>query len=344
MKMKAAVLVEAGKPLELMELSLPALQPGQVLVKVAYSGFCHSQLMELSGQRGPDRYLPHLLGHEASGVVVDVGAGVSKVGVDDQVVLTWIKSRGLDVQGPVFKMGERQINAGPVTTFSDYTIVSENRCVKLTEKIPLDIAALFGCAVLTGGGVVMNTINPGPASSVFILGLGGIGMNALMAASLCGCHRIIAADVCSSKLSLAKQLGATDQINCQHADVLAEVKSLTQGQGVDYAIEAAGKAVTIETAFSTVKKNGGLCVFVSHPRFGDHIRIDPFDLICGKKIQGSWGGDSQPDNDIPLFSSLFNNGKFPLDRLATKHYQLEEINHAVDYFLTGTQSRLLLAM
>lgn len=330
MKTKAAVLYQTGEPLVIeSDIDVPMLQGGQVLVKVAFSGVCRSQLMEVCGKRGEDRYLPHLLGHEGSGVVVDVGKEVSKVKQGDKVVLTWIKGEGINCQGAKYKKGNLIINSGAVTTFNEYTIVSENRCVKLPNGIPMDVASLFGCAVLTGAGIVTNTIHPKQSDSIAIFGAGGVGLSALMATKLYNCSMVIAVDVEKAKLNIAKDFGATHVINSAVEDPVEKIFKITGGTGVDFAIEAAGLVSTIEQAFASVRNEGGLCVFASHPPHGDKIKIDPFDLICGKQIRGSWGGESKPDRDIPRFAQLYKEGKLPLEKLITHRYSLEQINLAL---------------
>lgn len=327
----AAVLFETNKPLVITDkIIAPELLPGQVLVKVAYSGLCHSQLMEVRGKRGEDKFLPHMLGHEGSGTVVDVGLGVSKVNVNDKVILGWIKGIGMDAPGTRYKHGNIIINAGGVTTLSNYAIVSENRCVKLPDGIPLDVAVLFGCAIPTGSGMVMNHINPAPGSSFVVFGLGGIGLSALMATQLYEPAMVIAVDVEESKLQIAHEFGATHTINSMKSDILSEILSITQGKGADFCIEAAGLAATIETAFKSVRKFGGLCVFASHPKNGDKITIDPYDLICGKRLEGSWGGESKPDRDIPRLAELYIQGKLPLEKMLSHRYGLSQINQAMD--------------
>lgn len=330
MKIHAAILYKLNEPLIIEELDIPDLQPGQVLVKIAYSGVCHSQLMEARGKRGKDPYLPHMLGHEGSGRVIHAGEGVAKVKPGDKVVLGWIKGRGMDVPGPKFVKDGVVINAGGVTTFSDYSIVSENRCVRLPGGVPMDCAVLFGCAIPTGAGMVINRIKPGKDSSVAVFGLGGIGLSALMTLGLYDCSKVIGIDIEDSKLKLAKDFGATHCINAAEEDVLEKINVITEARGVDYSIETTGLATSIETAFRSVRKFGGLCCFASHPQSGDNIRLDPYDLICGKKIEGSWGGESNPDRDVPRFGKLFRYGKLPLEKLLDHTYTLEQINQALD--------------
>jgi S-(hydroxymethyl)glutathione dehydrogenase/alcohol dehydrogenase len=162
-----------------------------------------------------------------------------------------------------------------------------------------------------------------------VFGLGGIGMSALMATMLFECSKVIAVDVSEHKLELARSFGATHTVNAAQADVVAEIRKLTGGAGVEFAVEASGQASVIEQAFESVRR-GGVCVFASHPENGKRISIDPYELICGKQIRGSWGGSSNPDRDIPMFAELYCEGKLPLDKLITKRYPLDAINDALN--------------
>jgi len=345
LRMMAAVLYSARQPLRTEhDIEVPALAPGQVLVKLAYSGVCQSQLMEARGGRGEDRHLPHLLGHEGSGVVQAVGEGVEKVAAGEKVVLGWIKGRGADVPGPRYRRGGELINAGAVTTFNEYAIVSENRCVALPEGVPMDVAVLFGCALLTGAGMVAHEVDPPPGSTIAVFGLGGIGLSALMACSLYAPKQLIAVDVASDKRTLADQFGATATLDPAACDPVSEIRRLTGGQGVDFSIEAAGFARTIEQAFESVRRGGGLCVFASHPRSGEHITLEPHELIAGKRIKGSWGGGSDPDRDIPRFAALYRAGKLPLEKLLSRRYKLDDINVALDDLEQRRVGRPLIAI
>jgi S-(hydroxymethyl)glutathione dehydrogenase/alcohol dehydrogenase len=329
--MKAAVLYELNRPLKVENISWSTLKRGQVLVKLAYSGVCHSQLMEVRGRRGEDRFLPHLLGHEATGVVQEVGPDVTKVQKSDKVVLGWIKGEGINAEGALYTNDDGvKINSGGVTTFNEYSVVSENRLVKLADGVPLDVGVLFGCAIPTGSGIVTNEAKPKDGSNIAIYGLGGIGLSALMATKLYKCAKVIAIDIEDKKLSLAKEFGATDVINSKKENVLDKINELTNGVGVDYAIEASGVASVIEMAFKSVRNGGGECIFASHPKAGDMISLDPFDLICGKKIRGSWGGACNPDRDLPKFFELYLEGVLPLEKLIEKSYKIDEINQALD--------------
>lgn len=344
MKTKAAVLVKTGAPLWVTDdVEIPKLASGQVLVCIEYSGVCHSQLMEADGHRGVDRWLPHMLGHEASGEVVETGPDVTTVSKGQNVVLSWIKGAGIDAPGARYRCGKQIINAGPVTTFSRYSVVSENRCTALPAHMPLDVASLLGCAVLTGFGAVMNTLRPKAGENIAIFGLGGIGLCALMAARASGLDPIIAIDVAPAKLELAREFGATHTVNVEEQEPVQFVNELIPG-GVDYAVDASGRTDVIEQAFASVRRFGGRCVFASHPPAGQLISLDPFELISGKRIQGTWGGESKPTRDIPLLGEHYAAGRLPVERLISRRYSLAQVNEAMDALRTRTAARPLIDM
>jgi len=342
-KIRAAVLYQTGQPLEVVDLEPPELCSGQVLVKILFSGVCRSQLMEVRGGRGSDPWLPHLLGHEGAGLVVAVGDGVTKVKPGDEVILGWIKGEGLDAPGAQYKSGEQLINSGRVTTFCNYSIVSESRLVKKPEGLPFDEAVLFGCALPTGAGMAINELRPSVDSSVVVLGLGGIGLSALLALKALGVERLIAVDRSEKKLEMAKHFGTTHSLNSAEEGFVEAVQEITSG-GADYCIESAGHVSTIELGFSLIRKGGGKLLFASHPPEGEKIRLTPYELISGKRIEGSWGGATNPDVDIPLMFDLFKKAKIPLDVLLTKRYKLEEINEALDDLELGRVFRPLIVM
>ena len=344
MQTEAAILVELNQPLRHATLTLPDLKPGQVLVEVAYSGVCHSQLHEVRGRRGPDRFLPHTLGHEGSGTVLEVGEGVTKVRPGDRVVLTWIKGQGADVPSTVYREGATAINSGAISTFMRHTITCESRLVPLPAEMPLGEAALLGCAVPTGAGIVLNSAKMDRGASVAVFGVGGIGLSALLVARMLDARPLIAIDVIDSKLAEAVRLGATHSVNSRQREPLAAILELTGSRGVDYAFEAAGRRETMETAFRAVRNQGGLCVLAGNLPHGEQIAIDPFDLIRGKRIVGTWGGESQPDSDIPHFVDWFQNGRLPLAELITREYRLDQINDALVDMEQGHVTRALVKM
>jgi S-(hydroxymethyl)glutathione dehydrogenase / alcohol dehydrogenase len=340
---RAAILERLGEPLVIKDIELPELLPGQVLVQIFFSGVCRSQLMEVRGGRGIDPWLPHLLGHEGSGLVIDVGPGVTKVRKGDEVILGWLKGLGMDAPGAKYNCDGRSINSGCVTTFSNYTIVSENRIVIKPPSIPFDEAVLFGCALPTGAGMVLNEVKPSKTDAVVVLGLGGIGISALLALKALNVQSIIAIDVSDEKLNFARKLGATHVFKSTDAELQKTIFEITGG-GVNFCIESAGLISTIELGFSLIKKNGGNLIFASHPPEGGLIKLNPHDLISGKKINGSWGGASAPDLDIPRMSSIFQNKNCRLNSLISKKYQLEEINDALKDLENGIAFRPLIEM
>lgn len=341
---EAAVLYEPGQPLRVVTLTIPDLKPGQVLVDIAYSGVCHSQLLEARGKRGNDRFLPHTLGHEGSGIVLEVSEGVTKVKPGDHVVLTWIKSGGADVPSTVYQSSNGPINSGAISTFMHQTVTCESRVIPIPDAMPLREAVLLGCAIPTGAGIVLNTAKVQPGSTIAVFGIGGIGLSAVLAADLAQVKTVIAVDVFERKLEQARQLGATHLINAKEQDPLATILEITGGRGVDYAIEAAGKPETMETAFQSVRNNGGLCVLAGNLPHGERITLNPFDLIQGKRIIGSWGGETQPDRDIPKYVDLYLSGKLKLDRLITHTYSLGNINQALNNLERGKVGRALIDM
>jgi len=329
MKISAAILEQTNQPLVIHhDIEPPSLKSGQLLIKLKFAGVCYSQLMEVRGKRGKDKFLPHFLGHEGVGTVVEMASDVTKVKLEDTVVLGWIKGQGLDAGGCQYQQGERLINSGAVTTFSTFAVVSENRVVKLPNNIPEKTAVLLGCALPTGAGIVLNQLKPKLNSNVGVYGLGGIGLSALLAMNHFKPQNIVAFDIEHNKLALAKELGAT---HCYSVDEegIAQFKQ-DFPLGLDGIVEAAGRTNTIESAFSLIKRGGGRCIFASHPPAGEKIKLDPFELICGKSIEGSWGGGSQPDQDLPIIVDIINKYRLPVERLLSNEYSLEQINQALD--------------
>lgn len=343
MKTTAAILVETGKPLELAELEIPSLKHGQALIEIACSGVCHTQVLEALGRRGVDRFLPHCLGHEGSGYVRDVGPGVTKVKPDEAVILSWIKGSGADVPGSVYHWNGRSVNAGAITTFSTFAVISENRLTPLPSGMSLRHAALIGCAVPTGAGVVFNTAQPRPGQSVAIFGIGGIGASAVIAAALSGCVPIIAVDMRYDKLALAHQLGASHTISATAGDPVQAILSICAG-GVDFAIEATGRPSVMRQALASVRPQGGTAVVIGNAPFGEKLEIDPRELNMGKRLLGTWGGDNVPDRDYPRYCNLIMAGKLDVEPLLSRSYSLAEVNQALDDLERGDATRPIIQM
>jgi len=341
---EAAVLTRPGARLEVQTLGLPPLRAGQVLVDVAFSGVCGSQLLEARGLRGEDRYVPHTLGHEGSGTVRGVGPGVTKVAAGDRVVLTWIAGEGANVPSARYEGPGGAVNSGAISTFMRAAVVSENRVVRVPAETPLREAALLGCAVPTGAGAVLNTGRAAPGDSVAVFGVGGVGLAAVLGARLVHADPIIAVDIAAAKLEQARRAGATHAVNAGALDAVEAVRGLSGGAGVDLAIEAAGLARTMEAAFASVRERGGLCVIAGNVPHGGRITLDPFDLIRGRRIVGTWGGDTRPDHDIPTYARLFLSGRLDLGALPITVYPLESVNDALDDLESGRVGRALLDM
>lgn len=342
MKTLAAILVEQNQPLQLWELEIPQLKPGQVLVKIHCTGLCHTQLGEIQGKKGPDSYMPHTLGHEGAGEVVECGAEVTKVKVDDRVVITWLKGKGRDVSGTVYTSQGKNINSGAVSTFMEYAVVSENRLVPIAKSFDYKIASLLGCAVPTGAGIVFNDLKAKANSSFIIFGLGGVGLSSLLAAKSLQPSLLIAVDQQPVKLELAKKFGATHVLQATDPNFTHQIKEITQGKGVDYAIEAVGLTKVMEQAFSSVKDFGGTCVIAGNPSKGEKLNLDPYDFIKGKRLIGSWGGGSQIDEDVVTYIKLMQAGQLDLATLISHEYTLAEINEAFKMLESGQASRVIL--
>ncbi|MFC2049429.1 zinc-binding dehydrogenase [Chlamydiota bacterium] len=341
MKTQAAVLTKLGAPLEIWELEIPPLKPGQVLVKLAYSGLCHSQLNEVKGLKGEDKFIPHTLGHEGSGTVLAIGPGVSKVKEGDPVVVSWLKGSGADVPGTQYMSHKGPVNSGAISTFLYEAVISENRVIPIPPQMPLKEAALLGCALPTGAGVVKHEMGLKAGDGFAVFGAGGVGLSALMAAKHAGASPIIAVDVQESKLHAATKMGATHVVNAHHQDPAAAILAITGGKGVDYVFESAGKREAMEKAFCSLKAPG-LCVLAGNLPKGEQISIDPFDLIRGKRIVGTWGGRSQIDTDVTAYANLYLSGAFDLASLITHVAPLSDINTLLTELEAGRVGRALL--
>jgi len=316
MKTKCAVLTETNKPLTVTYLEVPELRVGQVLVRIMYSGICGAQINEISALKGEDKFLPHLLGHEGYGTVIEVGEGVTKVKKDDNVVLTWIQCNGLD-GGP--KKYEN-CNAGPITTFQEYSVVSENRVVVVPSYDRLDRLAMFGCMIPTGYGTVLNMVE---GSSIRIFGAGNIGSAAILASVKYG-KKVYVVDVSKERLDYALSLGATT-VNLP-TDKLDKV---------DVAIDTTGNIGVIERAFDSIEDNGTL-IIVGNSTKGSKIALSPFEFIKGKRIIGSWGGGCKPDSAIPYLMGVTDVSAIPINI-----YSLDNINDAIAAFKTGYCGKVL---
>lgn len=334
LKSLAAILVEQKRPLIIDEIDVPSPKLGQVLVRVLCSGICGSQVGEINGVKGPDRFLPHLLGHEGAGEVVECGEGVRTVKAGDRVVLHWRKGAGLESVTPVYESRIGKINAGWVTTFNEYAIVSENRVTAVPADFDLETAALLGCAVTTGFGVVNNDAQLAIGQSIAVFGAGGIGLNIVQGAALAGANPIIAVDIFDNRLALAQSLGATHAINSATADPTDAILRIVGSEGVDVAVDNTGNPAVIELACRLTSPRGRT-VLVGVPPQDSVAAISTLPLHFEKKLVGSHGGECRPDIDIPRYVRLVRDDRLTFAHLVGKRYSLHEINTAIDDMRTG---------
>ena len=335
MKTVAAVLVGLNRPLEITEIDIPALDYGQVLVRVLCTGICGSQLGEIAGVKGPDRFLPHLLGHEACGEVQECGAGVKTVSPGQRVVLHWRPGAGVQSEPPVYNSSSLgKVNGGWLTTFNELAVVSENRMTPVEPDFDPEIASLMGCAVTTGLGVINRDARVCIGESVVVWGAGGIGLSIIQGAALASASPIIAIDLYEEKLALAKTLGATHCINANNEDVSIAVRNIAGTEGADVVIDNTGDTNVIASAYQLTHSTGRT-VLVGVPQQGNEASFYTLPLHFGKQIVGSHGGQATPDRDIPRYVRLFQDGKLALRPLLTHRFGLLEINDALDAMRSG---------
>ena len=341
---KAAILERLHEPLHIDEVRFDGpLGVGQVLVKISYSGICGKQIEEIQGTKGSDPYLPHLLGHEGSGIVIDVGPGVRKVVPGEAVVLHWLKGSGIDAKTPLYWRRDQRINAGWVTTFNEYGVISENRLTPIPKEADLSVACLLGCAVTTGVGVILNEANLHPGDSVAVFGCGGVGLNAIQGAAMVQGYPIIAVDRNPESRQLARRFGATHAIDPTAVDVLTEIKRMTGGQGVQVVIVAVGNPEVIEVAVqaSTIP---GAVFLVGVPPTGSKIQVDPFAIHGRRTLLGSYGGGTVPDRDIARYLDLYAKGCLKLKELIFDVVPLEQIHRGIAAMLSGKPGRCVVRM
>ncbi|HTP31263.1 MAG TPA: zinc-binding dehydrogenase [Candidatus Acidoferrales bacterium] len=343
MKIKAAILEQLRSPLLLDEIEVPALECGQVLVQIHQTGICGAQIGEIDGKKGEDRFLPHLLGHEGGGVVLEIGPGVTHIRKGDHVVLHWRKGAGIHARTAKYSWNGRTVNSGWVTTFNECAIVSENRLTPIPKDIPFDVAALMGCAVTTALGLINNLAQLKIGQSIAVFGCGGVGLNVVQGAAMVSADPIIAIDIYDDKLALAAEFGATHMINSAKSDVREEVRKIAGPAGVDVFVENTGLVRLIETAYQ-LTANTGRTILVGVPKHDEDITIHSLPLHFGKVLTGCEGGSTDPTVDIPRYLRLYQRGKLNLDRLITHRLPFAEINSALDKVRAGEVGRCVLSV
>lgn len=337
---KAAVLEEQNKPLSILTLELPHfLSVGQVLVKVSYSGICGSQLGEIAATKGPDKYLPHTLGHEGSGTVQACGPGVKHVKIGDHVVIHWRKGIGIDSELPQYWCSERNryIGGGSNNTFQELAIISENRLTKIPDDLPLDEAALLGCAVTTGLGCITNDINLKPGESVIVFGCGGVGLNVLQGCALVAAYPICGVDIDDKKLQQALIMGATETLNSVKYPIALD---RLLGTSFDVAIDTTGIPSVIEFAWKLAKRT---CL-IAQMKQDRVLAINTTAMQSGKTIFGTDGGMTDPTVDIPRYVKLLKAGKLNLRGLITHRTDLSGTNVLLDEIRAGKAGRGIITL
>ena len=361
MQTRAAILHEVGGPIRVQTVDLAAPRAGEVLVKVAAAGVCHSDWHIVSG--ATKHPLPVALGHEGAGVVQEVGPGVTGVTVGQHVALNWAPNcghcfycqhgspslcaeyvepiwAGVMMDGTTrFSLGGEPVyHYSALGCFSDWIVVPQECCVPLPEAVPLPVAALIGCAVTTGVGAVLNTAPVRPGSSVVVFGCGGVGLSAVLGAGLAGAARIIAVDRAESKRPIALACGATDFL-LVGPNTVEEIQALTGGRGADYTVEAVGLPAVQETCLAAARP-GGTIILAGLAPMGSSTNL-PGAIITRqeKTIKGSYYGSASPARDFPFFADLYLQGRLDLDQLVSRTYTLEEINEAYADMLAGVVAR-----
>lgn len=354
--MKAAVLREVKKPLSIEEVQIDPPGRGQVMVKTAAAGVCHSDLHFIDGTWPMP--LPAILGHEGAGIVERVGENVTSVQPGDHVVLLWTPACGRCYYCTIGRPNlctagrstSQHLHIGDqavapflsMSAFAEYMVVPEDGVVKIRDDAPLDRACLVGCAVMTGVGAVTNTAKVPAGSSVAVIGAGGVGLNVIQGAALVGAAKIIAIDIKPNKLEMAKRFGATDVVNAAEQDPVAAVRALTDG-GADYAFEVIGLPSAITQAFDMVRR-GGEAVVVGMSPLGSKAEIDTSTLFIGEKVlRGCAYGSTRPRVDMPRIIDLYMAGKLNLDGLVSRRYGLDGINEAFDALRAGDVARSVIA-
>ena len=370
MKVRAAVLRNSGsqkpyaesQPLGIEEVELAPPSRGEIMVRILAAGLCHSDLSVIDGSR--PRPLPMVLGHEAAGEIVELGDGVEDLFVGNHVVFSFVPICGhcepcatgrpalcqpgasANAKGELLGGGSRWRDAAGrplahhlgVSAFAEYVVVSRRSVVRVDGNLEPEIGALFGCAVLTGVGAIVNTAKVSAGESVAVFGLGGVGLSSLLGASCSGAYPLIAIDVNEQKLAIALDLGAHHALDPRSEDLVDTLRQITAG-GVQYALESVGSEVVLAQAYS-VTRRGGTTVSVGLPAPDKRLNIPVVSLVTEERtIKGSYLGSSVPSRDLPRFIALYRAGLLPVDRLLTHRLRLEDLNEGFDRLAQGEAIR-----
>jgi len=374
MKTRAAVLNEMclprpyaqSLPLQIAEVELDPPGPGEVLVRMRAAGLCHSDLSVINGDR--PRGLPVALGHEGAGEVLEVGAGVKNLKPGDHVVSAFVpccrtcepctngrpalcepgfkaNSAGVLLSGArrIRRQGAEVNHHLGVSAFSEHAVMARESLVKVDPTLPFDEAAVFGCAVMTGVGAVTNTIQPRPGASIAVVGLGGVGLAALLGARVVEAATIVACDLSEEKLALARELGATHTVNALDPEAVEKIKELTRG-GVEFALEMAGSVKAMELSYK-ITRRGGTTVTAGLPHPTHMFSVPHVGIVAEERtIKGSYVGSCDPARDIPRFIEWYRAGRLPIDRLLSERIRLDDINAGFDRLAEGKTVRQIVQL
>ena len=334
---KAAILKNFKEKLKIINIPIKNPKKNQILVKLSYTGICKSQIMEIDGKRENKKWLPHMLGHEGSGKIVKLGKGVKGFKVNDRVFLSWIKKNKKDCSNINYNSKKMKINAGKVTTFCTHSIVSDNRVYHLPKSIDLKTGALLGCAFPTGFGMVLNSISKKKTNKLLIIGLGGIGISSLIAAISLGYKNVDVLEKNYIKIQNLKKIFKNKNINFFSNDYLIKMNNY------DNIIETSGNIRILSKSLNFIH-NKGKVIFASHPDSKSNIKINPHDLIKGKKIIGSWGGNINFKKDLPQIIQIIKKSKFINKLFFEKIYNIDNINRVINEFRKGKILRPILKL
>ena len=324
-----------NKKLNIVELATKYPEKDQILVKLKYSGICKSQIMEIDGKRNNKKWLPHMLGHEGSGVIIQIGKNINDFKIGDKVFLSWIKNNKKDCSAIKYIKNNQVINAGKVTTFNSFALVSRNRVYHLPKNIDYKTGALLGCAFPTGFGMILKSISKQKKIKLLIIGLGGIGLSSLIAANNLGYKNIHVLEKSKKKIVHVKKYIKNNNIKYYLSN-----KGITK-EYYDNIIETSGNINILSKSLNFIH-NKGKIVFASHPDTKSKIKINPHDLIKGKKIIGSWGGNIKFERDIDQITKIIKKSKFINKLFLNKVYSLKQINLAITDFRKGNVIRPLI--
>lgn len=329
-----AVLEKIKSPLQIIDkVKIPKLLKNQLLIKIHYTSICGSQIFEIDGQRDSKKYIPHALGHEATGIVESTGSNIKKFKKGDKVFISWIKSKGKDSRNKniYYPNSSKKINYGKVATFLKFAIVPENRVNKLPKKINLKEGVLLGCAIPSGAGMLINQSKIKLNSKILILGLGGVGISVLMATKIFKNIKVYAFELSSKIQKKISHIYKNCKIldNKEFNNLRRNILNLEE-DGFDFIYDTTGSANSISEALSLLKNSGKL-IFATHPKKNDQIRIDAFELIKGKKIEGSWGGLTDFKKNLKVYEKIIFKNKKIINEITKSLYSFKNINKAIKH-------------